>query len=159
MHFQVDGRRYECPEIALVAWRQAGARNAGREPTAESFALWWHEQQLLQEAAERQRAALRPFTDPRLPDKATARDRGPFGAKYPKVHPPHRAAVLAMRAEDAAPGFAARTHKVLANRTRTRYWYVCAVADGFTLDYATTTSRRVADGWVAAVAGESSPPA
>lgn len=83
--------------------------------------------------------------DPRLPNKDEAGDRV-FGPKRPKVREPWRAPVLAEK-------HAKHRFQVKTNRTHKRWWFIVLSGD-FLLDYATTSSPRIAQGWIDAVEGK-----
>lgn len=85
------------------------------------------------------------LSDPRLPD-SSAPDaiKRIYGDKRPKVHPPFMARKLA----EGKFGFT--EYRVTSNRKGTRFWLE-VLAQGFLLDYLTTTSKKKADGWIAAI--------
>lgn len=108
--------------------------------------------------------------DPRLPDKDEA-NRRIWGDMRPKVSPPWRADVVAERLfkpRNAAP----KRLQVMTNRTRTRWWFEVLIGhktsesrnpkpasdglyyEGMMMDYATTTSPKVAQGWIDALKGK-----
>lgn len=87
------------------------------------------------------------ISDPRLPDPALA-SRRVYGDLRPRVKPPFRAHLVAWAV------IGDMRHEVKANRTCTRWWYVAARMHGEygqLSDYATTTSQRLAQGWIGAI--------
>lgn len=87
--------------------------------------------------------------DARLPSPALASSRV-YGHLRPKTKPPHRAQTVAYAAVREY------RYEVQTNRTRTRWWLVVCRThkdDEWNLlaDFASTTSARVAQGWISAV--------
>lgn len=90
--------------------------------------------------------------DQRLPDPTTASSRI-YGDKRPKVKPPFRAKV---QVERLVAGL--WKYRVVSNRTSSRWWLIVLMGrstiggeEEWIVDYATTTSKARAEGWVAAI--------
>lgn len=71
--------------------------------------------------------------------------------EYPNVGYPHRAEVLAENTYTSEHGVKYLS-RVLTNRTRTRWWLEIK-SEGWLKGYWTTTSRKLAEEWIAAVKG------
>jgi len=90
--------------------------------------------------------------DPRLPDRDLAMSRI-HGDKRPSVSEPWRAPIVAEKVIPPRPGKQGIKIKVVRNRTGTRFWFTATYAPdySFMADYATTTSKRIAQGWIDAL--------
>ncbi len=90
------------------------------------------------------------LNDPRMPDRDTAIKRR-FSRKFPA--PPWRAKLLAEKTIPARPGKQGVKMRVESNRTGTRFWFTASYAPDyqFMADHESTTSKRIAQGWIDAL--------